>query len=116
MKRHTKWQSWYSASSLAGGSLKLVLPWFAAWTICKNFGERNFDVLILNSQHRNVMKTMCKLLRIIMSDYWCNWSYSGDFYLGITLQGPERLWGKRQVGDQTDGWNWERAMGGSLQA
>jgi hypothetical protein len=26
MKRHTKWQSWYSASSLAGGSLKLVLP------------------------------------------------------------------------------------------
>jgi hypothetical protein len=26
LKRHTKWQSWYSASSLAGGSLILVLP------------------------------------------------------------------------------------------
>jgi hypothetical protein len=38
-----------------------------------------------------------------MSDYWCNWNYLGAFYLGIILQGPERLWGKRQVGDQNDG-------------
>jgi hypothetical protein len=49
------------------------------------------------------MKTICKLLRLIMSDYWCNWNYLGAFYLGIILQGPERLWGKRQVGDQNDG-------------
>ncbi len=78
-----------------------MIPLIAAWTICENFGKRNFDVLILNSQYRNVMKTMCKLLRIIM--FRCNWNYLGAFYLGITLQGPERLWGKRQVGDQTDG-------------
>ncbi|CAM6063647.1 unnamed protein product [Sphagnum tenellum] len=62
MKRHAKWQSWYSASSLAGGSLKLVL---------KDYGAKDkLEIKLMGEIEKEPWEAACRLKYRFHDDGW----------------------------------------------